>query len=50
MAEDETRMTGAEFGRWLFLAGLLAIGVALYFVYATTTRPVIHPVISEESQ
>ena len=49
MAEDETRMTGAELGRWLFLAGLLAIGIALSFVYSTTPRTVHHPVISQET-
>jgi HAMP domain-containing protein len=50
MADDETRMTGVELSRWLVLAALLAIGVALFFAYATSTRPVIHPVVSEDLQ
>jgi hypothetical protein len=47
MDDENTRITGAEAGRWLVLGALLAICVVLYFVFAPSVAPVIHPAAIE---
>jgi hypothetical protein len=41
---DERRLTrGPDLGRWMFVAALLLIGLALYLVYAPGNEPPIRP-------
>ena len=43
MHEDRTAARGPDLGRWLVVAALLLIGVALYFVYAPGSEPPVRP-------
>jgi hypothetical protein len=43
MHEERTTIRGPELGRWLAVAALLLIGLALYFVYAPHTDPPARP-------
>ena len=43
MREERTVARGPELGRWIFVAALLLIGVALYFVYAPSSEPPARP-------
>jgi len=47
---DERVHTGAAaLGRWLLIAALILIGIALYFRYAPSNLPVAPPTIQEGS-
>jgi hypothetical protein len=48
MHEERNGIRGPELGRWLAVAALLLIGLALYFVYAPRTDPAARPVEHEE--
>ena len=43
MAEDEVRLTVGDVGRWLVLALLVLLGIVLFFRFAPSTQPVVHP-------
>jgi len=43
-------MTGGEIARWSVLALLLIICIILYFKYAPTTPPAIHPAAVDTTQ
>jgi hypothetical protein len=47
MNEERTVARGPELGRWLFVAALLLLGLALYFVYARTSEPPARPAAPE---
>jgi hypothetical protein len=47
MHQDRTAR-GLELGRWLIVAALLLIGLALYFIYAPHTDPPARPAEHEE--
>ncbi len=47
MSDERTTVGGAELGRWLLVAALVVIGIALYFVYAPHSRPVATPSVQE---
>jgi len=47
MHEDRTIARGPELGRWLLVAALLVIGLALYLVYAPRSEPAARPVEHE---
>ena len=48
MHEERNVIRGRELGRWLAVAALLLIGLALYFVYAPWTDPPARPAEHEE--
>ena len=48
MHEDRTIARGPELGRWLLVAALLVIGLALYLVYAPRSQPAAPPVEHED--
>ena len=39
MHQERNVLRGPELGRWIAVAALLLIGLALYFVYAPRTDP-----------
>ena len=43
MHADRTVTRGPELGRWLLVAALLVIGLALYFLYAPRNEPPAPP-------
>jgi hypothetical protein len=43
MSEERTVTRGPDLGRWIFVAVLLLIGVALYFLYAPGSEPPVRP-------
>ena len=43
MSEERTVTRGPDLGRWIFVAALLLIGLALYLVYAPGSEPPIRP-------
>ncbi len=47
MPDEARTISGAGLGRWLVLAALILVGIVLYFRFAPTARPVVHPVESE---
>jgi hypothetical protein len=48
MNERPEPSRGPEVGRWLMVAVLILVGIALYFSYAPSTPPVAQPdVVSE---
>ena len=47
MSDEATKISGAELGRWLVLAALILVGIVLYFRFAPSAGPVVHPVESE---
>ena len=47
MHEERNVIRGRELGRWLVVAPLLVIGLALYFVYAPQTDPPARPAVHE---
>jgi hypothetical protein len=50
MKDENAPMTGAEIMRWSVLAALLIGCIALYFRFAPTTPPVIHPAVADTTQ
>ena len=47
MNDDRNLMRGSEMGRWLVIMLLILAGIALYFRFASSTRPVAPPAIPE---
>ena len=47
MHEERNNIRGPEVGRWLVVAAVLLIGLALYFVYAGRTDPPARPAEQE---
>ena len=47
MADERTRIPGRELGRWLFVAAILIIGIALYFYYAPRAEPVVWATVQD---
>jgi len=43
MHQERNGIRGSELGRWIAVAALLLIGLALYFVYAPHTDPPAPP-------
>jgi hypothetical protein len=43
MSEERLVARGPELGRWIFVAALLLIGIALYFVYAPGSEAPARP-------
>ena len=43
MHQERNVLRGPELGRWIAVAALLLIGLALYFVYAAHTDPPARP-------
>ena len=48
MHEERNIIRGPEVGRWLVVAAVLLIGLALYFVYARRTDPPARPAEHED--
>lgn len=47
MADERSRIPGAELGRWLFVAVLLLVGIVLYFRYAPHADPIVTPIMQD---
>lgn len=47
MHGSEPAVRGPHMGRWLLLAALLLLGIALFFWYAPTTQPTAPPAAVE---
>ena len=47
MKQERTAARGPQLGRWIFVAALLVIGLALYFIYAPTSEPPAPPAAHE---
>ena len=43
MPDEKVTMSGGEAGRWLLLAGLIALGIVAYFWFASRTAPIAVP-------
>ena len=44
MTDERARIPGRELGRWLLVAAILVLGIALYFYYAPRAEPVVRSV------
>ncbi|MFL5495070.1 MAG: hypothetical protein ACJ8DC_11865 [Gemmatimonadales bacterium] len=49
MSEERAMIRGAELGRWLVVAILIAMGIGLYFWYAPRTQPAATTTVREAS-
>lgn len=47
MADERARIPGRELGRWLLVAAILVLGIALYFYYAPRAEPVVRSVAQD---
>ncbi|MBA3498528.1 MAG: hypothetical protein H0T86_15630 [Gemmatimonadales bacterium] len=47
MNEERAAGRGPALGRWVVVAALLLIGLALYFVYAPRSQPPAQPAATE---
>ena len=47
MNDEPTVTRGPNLSRWIFVAALLLVGLALYFVYAPTSEPPARPATQE---
>ena len=47
MSQERDVIGGSELARWLLVAALVVIGIALYFAFAPDSRPVATPSIQE---
>jgi hypothetical protein len=43
MSDEPSPTGGPSLGRWIIIAALILIGIALYFVFAPSSRPVAPP-------
>ncbi len=48
MNERPVPSRGPEVGRWLMVAVLILVGIALYFVYAPSSPPAAPPSLESE--
>jgi hypothetical protein len=48
MHGPEPAVRGPQVGRWILIAALILLGIALFFWYAPTTRPAASPTVVEE--
>ncbi len=49
MADERSRIPGAELSRWLFVAILILVGIVLYFRYATHAEPIVTPIMQDST-
>ena len=49
MNDERSAVRGLELGRWLLVAALLLIGLALFFIYAPESEPPAPPSAHEVS-
>jgi len=49
MADERSRIPGADLGRWLFVVVLLLVGTILYFRYAPSAEPLVQAVQPEST-
>lgn len=47
MDQERTTLAGSELIRWLMLAAVIVAGIALFFYFAPSTRPVVPPSVQE---
>ena len=47
MNEQPVFPRGADRGRWLMVAALILLGIALYFWFAPSSRPAAPPAVEE---
>jgi hypothetical protein len=47
MADERSRIPGAELGRWLLVVVLLVAGIILYFRYAPGADPIVTPTMQD---
>lgn len=47
MNDERSAVRGLELGRWLLVAALLLIGLALFFIYAPGSEPPAPPAAHE---
>jgi len=49
MADERSRIPGADLARWLFVAVLLIVGIVLYFRFAPHAEPIVTPILQDAS-
>ncbi len=47
MSEDRAVVSVSQLARWMLVAGLVVLGIVLYFIFAPDSRPVATPTIQE---
>jgi hypothetical protein len=50
MDQDREVLTGSELARWIIVAVLIIAGIALFFYFAPSTRPVVPPTVQEQAR
>lgn len=50
MNDDRAVLSGSDLIRWIVVAVLIVAGVALFFYFAPSTRPVVPPSVEESAQ
>jgi hypothetical protein len=48
MSESRLAARGPELGRWIVIAGLLLVGLVLYFIFAPSSEPPAPPAAAED--
>lgn len=49
MADERSRIPGADLSRWLFVVALLLVGTILYFRYAPSAEPLVQATPQESA-
>jgi len=47
MDQERATLAGSELIRWLMLAAVIVVGIALFFYFAPSTQPVVPPTVQE---
>ncbi len=47
MTNEHGTIGGLDLARWAIVAAMIVAGVALFFLYAGKTRPVVEPSVQE---
>jgi uncharacterized BrkB/YihY/UPF0761 family membrane protein len=50
MDKDRVVLSGAELIRWAVVAAVIIAGIALYFYFAPSTKPVVPPSVHESAE
>ena len=47
MDDDRVTLTGSELVRWMVVAAIIIVGIALFFYFAPSTKPAVPPSVQE---
>ena len=47
MQDDRVALSGSELVRWMIVAAIVIVGIALFFYFAPSTKPAVPPSVQE---